>query len=290
VIDDIEDVMQRVHDAPDLDARAAILHLDVAAVRGASRRFIASTWTAGILTALLFAVVPTARFFSLVAGHEVERWEMQWIGALILGVVGTFAAFALARVGLAITHVVLARLLPDRRTARFVVADLVAAILIPSVAALPWLWAGSSPLFAYGTMAGAALAAMPRPRDYDFVGALKSNKPRIGAAIARQQALGAPVTLVNGRSGWLTVQVVGNIIAAPFALMLIFKLPWTVPLVMLAFFAQRIGALVLELRGRFYAAVMVQLGVDVAICVVSLAAAGSVFWPHVVWVAPAVPA
>lgn len=287
---EIDDVAQLVHDAPDLESRAAILGVEVPMLARARRRFISATWTFGILLGLFLALLPTYRFLSQVHAHGIAVSWQAAASELVLGAAATLALFMVSRTLLSVAKIVLVRTLPGRHTVELVVWDLLASILVPGIATLSWILFAPQPLFVYGAIAAGSLAALPRPRDYDFVGALRANKPRIGAAIARQQRGGGPLTLVNGRSRWLALQVMSNSLITPAALLLVLAHPWALVAVIAANFATRSACLALEIRQRYRTALAVHVGTAILMAVAAVVFAGSALWSTVQWIAPAVPA
>jgi hypothetical protein len=287
--EELEALALRVRDEPDATARAVLLGVDLPRLAGATSRFLVVSWAAGILVALVVVALPASRYFSLVIEHS---GAVDWKGGVINAILGALAADILIGVGVGLTPLV--DLLFDRipgmnPAVKGVTNLLLVSAIVPAAAALAWIPFGSLPLFVHGTFAGAALAALPRPKNYQLAAAIRKNNPRITESVEANRRVASLRTLLAGRAGLMIAEAIGHVLAVTAGLLLISAVNWAVIPVVLANFLDRAALNGFKHRGHYGRAVLLQAAFGVVMTAVALLIAGRVLMPDVDWLAPAVP-
>jgi len=287
--EELEALALRVRDEPDATARATLLGVDLPRLAGATTRFLAVSWTAGILVALVVVALPAARYFSLVIQSS---GAVDWRGGILNAILGALVAAVLIGIGVGLTPLVdrlFDRISGMNPVVKGVTNLLLVSAIVPAAAALAWIPFGSLPLFVHGTLAGAALAALPRPKNYQLAVAIRNNVPQIAEPVDANRRVASLQTLLAGRAGPMIAEAVGHVLAVTAGLLLISVVHWAVIPVVLANFLDRAALNAFKHRGQYGRAVLLQASFGAVTTAVALLIAGQVLVPDVQWFAPPVP-
>jgi len=288
--EELEALALRARDEPDATARAALLGVDLPRLAAATSRFLAISWMTGILIALAVVALPASRYFSQVIQHS---GAVNWRGGILDATLGALAADILIGFGVGLTPLV--NLLLDQISGinpvvKKVTNLLLVSAIVPAAAALAWIPFGSLPLFVHGTLAGAALAVLPKPKNYRLATAIRQNHPQIAELVDASRQSASLRTLLAGRAGPMIAEAVGHVLAVTAGLLLILVVQWAVIPIILANFLDRAALNALKHRGQYGRAVLLQTGFGVVMTLVALLVAGRVLAPDVAWIDPAIPA